>query len=235
MSDTVVQLSGGEFQDANGDVLANGYLLFRLSQDAVANSSEQICSNIDIKILLDDDGNVQSDPAQYLWPNDVLSPSGTFYMVSGYTAAGQRVWGPNAQQVFSTPSPYDIGAWVPGAVSTAGVSVPTYDIGMFLQGEYTASQYVILLPLERQVRFAANFAPSQAACGTDPTGTPVFTINQNGTQVGTITFATDGTATFSSSGALFNAGDVLTVVAPSDTDDTLANVGILLSGMITGG
>ena len=194
----------------------------------------QICAGATIKVLLDINGNIQASPPQYIWPNDVLAPAGTFYLVSGYTAAGQLVWGPNAQQVFSTPSPYNVGAWVPNAVSTAGISVPTYDIGIFLQGAYVASQLLILIPLERQVRFAVNFAPSVAACGIDPTGTVVFTINKNGSQVGTVSISPSGAATFASAGIVFNANDVLTVVAPSGLDATLENVGILLSGTVTG-
>lgn len=230
-----VQLSGGAFQDPSGSPLANGYLLMQLSQDGQVNGNAEIAAGVEIKILLDEDGNVQSDPAQYVWPNDAISPSGTFYTVSAYTAEGQLVWGPNAQQVFSTPSPFDVSAWVPNETSLATGNVVTYDIGCFFPGLYAASQVVLLLPLERTVRFATNFAPSQAACGTNPTSDSVFTVNQNGTQVATITIATTGAATFSSgSGAVFNAGDVLTIVAPSSADPTLANVGILLSGVVVG-
>jgi hypothetical protein len=235
MTSTTVQLSGGAFQDSNGAIIANGYLLFELSQDAQVNTTEQICAGYKVKVLLDSNGNIQASPAQYMWPNDVLTPAGTFYLVSGYTAQGQLVWGPNAQQVFSTPSPYNVGLWTPNTVSIAGNPVPTYDIGIFLQGYFVASQLLILMPLERQVRFAANFYPSVAACGVNPTGTVIFTIYKNGASVGTVSIAPTGSATFSSAGTVFNTGDVLTVTAPSSTDATLQNVGILLSGTITGG
>lgn len=235
MSSSPVQLSGGAFQDAEGNVLADGYLTFELSQDAQANSVDQICSGSIIKILLDDDGNIQSSPAQYMWPNDVLTPSGTFYVVSGYTAAGQRVWGPNAQQVLSTSNPYDVGGWTPGATGgTSNSPVSTYDILMFLQGLYNANQIVILLQLERQVRFLTNFSPSTATIGTNPTSTVTFTINKNGGSVGTVSINTSGSATFSGSAVVFNAGDILSVIAPGTTDATAANVSILLSGLVTG-
>lgn len=118
---TKVQLAGGGFQDISGNLLVNGYLLMELSQDAVVPNTpaSQVVSGYTVKISLDSSGNVVSSPAQYVWPNDVLVPNSTFYNVSGYTAEGQLVWGPNAQQVFSSPSPYDIGAWVPGTVSVA--------------------------------------------------------------------------------------------------------------------
>lgn len=231
---TKVQLSGGAFQDAAGNLLSDGYLLMELSQDGVVNSDEQVAAGIVLKILLDANGNVATSPAQYVWPNDVISPSGTFYTVSAYKADGQLVWGPNSQVVFSLPSPYDIGAWVPNQVSTADGNIVTYDIGVFLPGQSTASQVVLLLPLERAVRFAVNFSPSRAACGGNPSASTTFTICQNGTSIGTITFDTGGVATFASSGALFIAGDVLTVIAPTVVDATLANVGFLFSGTVVG-
>lgn len=235
---SVVQLSGGNFQDSEGNVLNEGYLLFELSQDAQANSTDQICAGRVIKILLDNSGNVQSSPAQSIWPNDALTPAGTFYIVRGYTAQGELVWGPNAQQVFSTPSPYNLNSWVPNYISNLNGSTPTYDIGIFLQGSYTANQLVVLLKLERQVRFQANFLPSTATIGTNPTSIITFPINQNGVQIGSLAINTSGVATFStnsSSGVLFNTGDILEIVAPATTDATAANVGIILSGLITGG
>lgn len=112
------QLSGGGFQDATGAPLANGYLQMELSQDAQVNGNTQVFAGYTITINLDANGNVVSSPAQSVWPNDVLSPAGTFYNVSAYSAAGQLVWGPNAQQVLTSPSPYNIGAWVPTAINT---------------------------------------------------------------------------------------------------------------------
>lgn len=113
-----VQLTGGLFQDAIGNPLANGYLIFELSQDAQVNSTTQIAAGSEIKITLNNSGSVDTTTAQDIWPNDVLSPASLFYTVSGYTEDGQLVWGPNSQQVFSTPSPYDIGVWIPGSVNT---------------------------------------------------------------------------------------------------------------------
>lgn len=111
------QITGGGFQDALGNILANGYLLFELSQDAQVNGTTQIAAGYTVRINLDSSGNVATSPAQFIWPNDVLSPNGTFYLVSAFSTIGQLVWGPNAQQVLSTPSPYNIGVWVPSSVN----------------------------------------------------------------------------------------------------------------------
>lgn len=230
-----VQLTGGAFQDPAGNVLANGYLLMQLSQDAQVNGSTEIAAGIELKLPLDANGNITTTPPQYVWPNDVLTPAGTFYTVSAYTAEGQLVWGPNAQQIFSNPSPQNAGGWTPNDANTSNGNIVTYDIALFSPGQYSSNQVLLLIPIERTVRFAIGFAPSRAACGVSPTSSATFYINQNGTQVATVTFSVTGLATFSSAGgAVFNPGDVLTIVGPTALDPTLANVGILLSGQVVG-
>jgi hypothetical protein len=104
-------LTGGAFQDSEGNVLALGYLTFRLSQDASVNSSN-ICSGVEIRIALDVNGNVVG--GSEIWGNDVLSPINTYYRVTGYTAAGQPAWGPNNQQVAGAS--FDLGSWIPNQV-----------------------------------------------------------------------------------------------------------------------
>jgi hypothetical protein len=232
---TKVQITGGAFQTPTGDPLSNGYLLFSLSQDAqvtVSGVTEQVGAGEIISVPLDDDGNIVTSPEQLIWPNDVLTPANTFYTVSAYSSIGQLVWGPNAQQVFSTPSPFDVGAWVPGVVSLVSGSVITYDIGFFLSGSYGPSQIILLLPIERPVRFVAGLLPSTAACHTASTGNVVLTIAQNGTSFGTLTFGSgETTGVYASSvGASFLAGDILTITTPSSTDATLASIGLILSG-----
>lgn len=113
---TVNSLTGGAFQDSDGNVLADGYLVFKLNQDGVVNTSTEVCSGEEITIPLDGSGNIVTSPTYSLWPNDAMTPSGSFYYVSAYAASGQRVWGPNPQTVLSSPSPYNVGAWVPGSI-----------------------------------------------------------------------------------------------------------------------
>jgi hypothetical protein len=104
-------ITGGAFQDSEGNVLALGYLTFRLSQDASVNDSN-ICSGVEIRIALDSSGNVVGGSS--IWGNDVLSPVNTFYRVTGYTAKGQPAWGPNNQQIVG--SSFDLGSWIPNQV-----------------------------------------------------------------------------------------------------------------------
>lgn len=127
-----VELTGGAFQDSEGNVLANGYLTMRLSQDSVVNTS-QICSGVEIKIDLDANGNVAvypAHPVQSVWGNDQLSPANSFYRVTGYTSKGQPAWGPNNQQVIGDGGTFDVGTWVPNSVIswTPAVQVPVLEV-----------------------------------------------------------------------------------------------------------
>lgn len=106
-------ITGGGFQNSLGNPLADGYLIFQLSQDARVATNQQVVAGYKVTIPLDSSGNGSGS----IWANDVLSPAGTFYNVSAYSAEGQLVWGPNPQQVLSTPSPFNIGAWIPASVN----------------------------------------------------------------------------------------------------------------------
>jgi hypothetical protein len=107
------QLIGGNFQDSTGAVLANGYLIMKLSSDEEVNNS-LICSGVEIRIQLDANGNVVTSPAQYVWGNDVMFPVNSYYRVTGYTANGQSCYGPNNQQVVGPT--FDTGSWTPNSV-----------------------------------------------------------------------------------------------------------------------
>lgn len=134
MSVSKTQLTGGQFQDSEGNVLANGYLKMVLSSDESVNDS-QICSGISLNIILDGNGSAAAYPTipadQYVWANDVMSPTNSFYTVTGYTAAGQPAWGPNNQQVTSGGvggGTFDIGTWIPNQVISWSPSVQSLDL-----------------------------------------------------------------------------------------------------------
>ena len=115
MSVSPVQLVGGSFQDPEGNLLANGYLTFVLSQDESVNDS-QICAGVEVKILLNANGSVITSPAQYLWGNDQMLPINSYYTVKGYTLEGQIAFGSNNQQVIGNGGTFDLGSWVPNQV-----------------------------------------------------------------------------------------------------------------------
>ena len=116
MPATRVQLVGGQFQDSEGNVLANGYLTMRLSQDEQIPGVGELCAGIFITIQLNANGGVSQIPPQLVWGNDQMLPANAYYIVTGFTAAGQIAWGPNNQQVIGSGGTFDVGTWIPNSV-----------------------------------------------------------------------------------------------------------------------
>lgn len=113
------QLLGGGFQDAEGNLLSLGYLRLRLNQDEEVTGVGQIAAGIVLTINLDANGDVSTSPVQSVWANDVVTPVNSFYIVTGYTAAGQLAFGPNNQQITSGGvggGTFDTGTWIPNTV-----------------------------------------------------------------------------------------------------------------------
>lgn len=137
MPATKVQLTGGVFQDPEGNVLANGYLKMVLSQDGSIAGVGQICSGVEIRIQLDANGSVVA--GQFVWGNDQLLPTNSYYRVTGFTAAGQSAWGPNNQQVFGNGGTFDVGTWVPNVPISWNppISVPLLETNGVLNTKQT--------------------------------------------------------------------------------------------------
>ncbi len=78
------------FQDPSGNAIASGTVTIRLLYDisTAASSGPQISSGIVVSGTLDSSGSVTVE----LWPNDVLVPAGSSYVVNAYTALGQLAW-----------------------------------------------------------------------------------------------------------------------------------------------
>ena len=138
-----VQLTGGAFQDSEGNVLVDGYLKLRLSQDASVSGVGNICSGVEITIQLDASGNAVTSPAQYVWGNDNLLPINTYYRVTGYTQSGQPAWGPNNQQIVGSGT-FDLGTWVPNQV----ISWNPPPSGITFENSGTPNSSQIVLNLE---------------------------------------------------------------------------------------
>lgn len=119
------QIIGGAFQDAAGNPLANGILVFELSQDEQSPIPGQIGASRKIQVSLDSTGNVPASPAVFVWANDSLNPLNSYYIVTAYSSVGQRVWGPQSQQVLSSPSPFNLSNWVPGSINLSATPAPT--------------------------------------------------------------------------------------------------------------
>lgn len=78
--------------------------------------------------------------------------------------------------------------------------------------------------------FEAGAGDSVASCDTAATGTAVFSLTQNGTQIGTVTFNAGQTYGVVNFPALtsFLDNDIFEIIAPNPQDATLANVRLSL-------
>lgn len=125
-----------------------------------------------------------------------------------------------------------------GPTGTLGPTGPTgapgtqpFDLGFYFEGTLTNAEAVARYVFNRSVSFVANLTGSHASADTASTGTVSFTLKQNGSSVGTVTFTASATGTFTfASPVTFVSGDVLQIVAPATADSTLANVAINLAG-----
>jgi len=157
--------------------------------------------------------------------NGVVQIPGQSYSVSGTTVTFTESLDADTDVFFIygdlSPSP------------TVSLTVNNYDIAVFVSSLLGASQEILRFVAPRDVYFQDDFADSKLDAGTAATAEAVFTVKDNGTSIGTITVAAAGTTgTFATTSGehTIDAGDVLTIEAPSSEDATLADVSITLYG-----
>ena len=121
----VRQVTGGEWQDAEGNVLALGTVVCEVSGDAqLSSSAGELCAGIKVILQLDSTGSVSVASNQSLWPTDQMNPSNITYTVWVYAANGELSWGPNyGLTVPSGAGTFDLDTWVPNQIgSSSGAS-----------------------------------------------------------------------------------------------------------------
>lgn len=108
-----------------------------------------------------------------------------------------------------------------------------YDFTEFYRGVPGASATVIYRPVPRAVTFPVSLTGSYAKARVAATASTTFSVQKNGSQVGTIVFAAGATsATFTAASAIsLAAGDILSIIAPATADATLADIGFTLVGI----
>jgi hypothetical protein len=106
-----------------------------------------------------------------------------------------------------------------------------YDIIVDDPGKPGSGEELLVHKFANAVSFGADMAGSQvyvppAALPTDPA---IYSFTKNGIEFATLTIAIDGTPTFTGT-TVFQAGDVLRVIAPDPRDETLSGVSMTLAG-----
>jgi len=103
---------------------------------------------------------------------------------------------------------------------------------MFFPGVPANAALLARVVIPRVVTFPASLTGSYASATVAATASTVLTIKNNGSSVGTITFAasgTTGTFTFASP-VVTAAGDIITVENQATADATLANISFSMVG-----
>jgi hypothetical protein len=145
MSVPNLKVFGGAFQDFEGNLLVGGYLLWTLSHDeqySVNNS--QIVAGLKIRMTLDSNGNVPSNPATLIYSNDVLTPAGSFYTVRAFKADGTEAWAFSQNfQLTASPNPLDLGTLVPvnppgGLIGSSGAGSVT-SVALSMPAEFSVA------------------------------------------------------------------------------------------------
>jgi hypothetical protein len=162
------------------------------------------------------------------WENSVAYYSGGWLRIEPRAGAMAYVSDEDAYYKYSDGSP---GSWDLLDLGGGAISQP-YDIGAQIAGAPTASLVMLRYKFPRTVVFPTGLTDSQGTAGAAATAQTDFDIQLNGASVGIMRFAAAGTsATFiAASQQTYNAGDLLTVIAPASPDATLADISLVLAG-----
>lgn len=175
------------------------------------------------------DGNGAIQPNSKIWGNDEMMPEGGKYIMTIYDALANIVFGPLSFQLCG-PTPLNLNRLIQSrqaaGFNTLGIPIDN----MF--GQPQPGQLVLIYTCPFQVVFPPNFAApsSVATCGTVPAAPAVYTVLVNGVAMGTISFATNGIASFNSPGFVLYPNDRLEIIAPSPMDTNLSDVAITMVG-----
>lgn len=119
-------------------------------------------------------------------------------------------------------------------VETEDAADPPADLTGFKAGQPSADEVLLRVPITRRTRMKVDLAGSHGVAGAAATAQTDFDVQRNGTGFATIRFAAAGTtATFiAASETVLEPGDILSIVATTTPDATLADIGFALAGTL---
>lgn len=119
-------------------------------------------------------------------------------------------------------------------VETADAADPPADISGYKAGQPAEDEVILRVPVARRTRLKIDLAGSHASAEAAATAQTDFDIRVDGVSSATMRFAAAATsATFiAASETVLEPGQVLSVVAPSTPDATLAGIGFTLAGSL---
>jgi len=108
-----------------------------------------------------------------------------------------------------------------------------YDMRIGFNATPTSSKVLDTIVVPREVMLPANMAGSVGVIRTNPTSSFSIDVQDDAVSIGTITIATNGNYTFtttSGTAKTIDAGSVLTFIAPGTVDATAAGASITIAG-----
>jgi hypothetical protein len=154
------------------------------------------------------------------------------------TVSGQSLTAPEiaaGQAALLSCDGSDVRAEGSGSGGGASVSLP-YDFGFVKAVTPTSSEIIGKVVIPRDITLPADFSGAYGHVDTNPTATFDIDVTDDGSSIGTISIATDGTFTFITAGNTaksVTAGSVIRFVAPASTDATVAGIAATLVGTLT--
>jgi hypothetical protein len=211
------QIIGGAFQDAQGNTLANGYLVLQLSHDEQESVDPgQVVSGYTLKVPLDTNGNVAG--TVYVWPNDQLSPINSYYIVNAYRSDGTLAWqAPQYQTITSTTSPFNLGSWVPSNPPPS-TGVPAGSLVLQVNGTNAGSQSKLNAQSGSGITISDNgsgtwtFTNTLGAVLLNPSGDQTISNGALWIGVDALYSSNIGNTVFASGGAKLSTGGNLTAI-----------------------
>lgn len=108
----LVQITGGQFTDFEGNPLVNGYLEMELShdeQDTTPTPPTQVAAGLRQRIQLDMTGTIPTDPVVKVYANSTLNPADSFYTVMARKQDGTQAWRAPQYWIIPNTDPYNVG------------------------------------------------------------------------------------------------------------------------------
>jgi len=213
------------------DTSLSARLVHNMASDANYTINTATDENYNLIIEITDTGVVLTTTRSIILPNTTqahivknsTAQSLTFKTVSG---AGVTIIANAIELVYSNGTDIE-------AISTISSTSIPHDLHMFypgIQGSSATMSYIVFV---RTVLYSSSLPGSFCRSLAAATSSNVFSLQKNGVEFATATFAVAAnTATFSmASDTTFNAGDTLKVVSPASQDATLAGISLNLTGL----